>query len=442
VRGPRSLIAPAALVILAELSACGGRSDRAAAGAPDAAIACASSGIADPPAMPATCPAVSSADFVWGQEVNVAAGKGTPPTAIGGALTPGWYVLVSKTVFGEDLGEATLYPGLFPDLAQEVQEIESGAAREIAHVTCSAIDTIYTTSHAPDPDPTGETCRTLVPRSVPLAEVSFDIPFKAYGGFATYTATGDSVTLVTLLPVASTSGGVAGSFTIVDRFERASTFKPVTAPDAGPVPFDASASPFAPGERDPRCPANPPAEGDTCNPDPVPLQCEYGGDAWARCTTVASCTLAALDAGGDFHFHVSQAMDCPPNPAACPADFAAALALVDAGVPPSSTDAPGLEGPPCNYDQAVCGYPSASYAGSCGWMCRLRAGVGAACPPVRPLAGTPCSSEGVTCTYDNNCAPYLSLGTSNMVCQFGHWAIDDSISFCTFSAGCPGVADE
>jgi hypothetical protein len=285
-----------------------------------------------------------------------------------------------------------------------------------------------------------QNCRSLAARAVPLGEIAYSGPAantatldRTPGRVSSYTASGDAVTLVSLLPATDMTARVVGSFTIVDRFVLASKFKPAMAPDSGAALYDASPGPYAVGERDPRCPATPPAEGDPCDPEPVPLQCEYGGDAWARCTTIASCLLFPLDGGGAFQFHVGTATDCPPNPPECPPDLASALSLVDAGR--SSTDASALDGPACVYTAGICGFPASSLGGGCGWMCRQQADVGAGCPAPRPLAGTPCSDEGLECPYDEQCGPNFSLG-SNMVCQFGHWARVDAIGFCPFASDC------
>ncbi len=372
-------------------------------------------------------------------------GTSDPPIPAGGTLTPGWYVLVAKTVYGSYLDDANF----FTDLAPEIEALQNGYAREAAYIDCSSVVTLYATSHASNTDLVNQTCRSLVPRALPLGEITYSgVPTNATlarspapGRLTSYTASGDAVTLVSLLPGIDMDLTVVGSFTIVDRFVLASTYKPVTAPGSGATLYDASPGPYASGERDPRCPAKPPAQGDPCDPEPVPLQCEYGGDAWARCTTAASCQLFPLDGGGAFQFDVSTATDCPPNPPGCPPDFASALSLIDAGAPPSGADASALGGPACIYTEGICGFPESSPSGACGWMCRQFADVGAGCPAPRPLAGTPCSDDGLGCSYDEPCGPHFSFG-SNMVCQFGHWARVESGGFCPFAFDCSSNAGD
>ena len=375
---PAAVMIPLALCLSCRTSGSAGAPDAADNGsAPDAA--CLSTGILTPPENPA-CP--DPGDLAtWGPQVPVTAGTGDPPRPTGGTLTPGWYVLVAKTVYGSYLDEGNP----FTDLAPEIEALESGYAREAAYIDCSSMVTLYATSHASDTDLVNQNCRSLVPRALPLGEIAYSgaapntaLLDRAPGRTSSYTASGDAVTLVSLLPATDMTMRVVGSFTVVDRFVLASTFKPVMAPDSGAPLYDASPGPYAVGEHDPRCPATPPAEGDPCDPEPVPLQCEYGGDAWARCTTTASCLLFALDGGGAFQFHVSTATNCPPNPPECPPDLASALALVDAGR--SSTDASALDGPACVYTAGICGFPGASLGGGCGWMCRQQADVGAGSP--------------------------------------------------------------
>ena len=363
--------------------------------APDAAVdrstpdaACPSTGILAAPENP-VCP--SPGDLAtWGQEVPVTAGTGEPPTPAGGTLTAGWYVLVAKTVYGSYLDEGD--PPTDP--APEIEALQNEVAREAAYIDCSSMVTLYATSHASDTDRVNQSCRSLVPRALPLGEVTYPAPATGAslprdpGRLSSYTASGDDVTLVSLLPTIDMNTRVVGSFTIVDRFVLASTYKAAAAPGSGAPLYDASPGPYAPGERDPRCPANPPAQGAPCDPEPVPLQCEYGGDAWARCTTLASCLLFPLDGGGAFQFNVSTTTNCPPNPPECPPDFASALSRVDAGAPASGADTSALLGPACIYTEGICGFPaSASPSGACGWMCRRDRRLGGRLPSAPPLGG-------------------------------------------------------
>jgi hypothetical protein len=277
----------------------------------------------DPHQVQPPCSLEGGGDYTWGPQVPVTSESGDPPVPEGGALVPGFYVLVSKTVFG-------VKP--FDSLAQgaetyEAPELANGLAREAAYVSCDTISTLYDTSATGDAPPNGSSCRKLVARSVSLAEVSF-VPNPGGGvqlidmsqQVASYTAHGDTLTVISLrpqidLPLVS----VVGSYTIVDRFVLVS--KNNADAGSGGATIDASATVFAPGEPDPRCPPSPPTPGDPCDPKPVPLQCEYGGDAWGRCTTFAECSLVAVDGGGQFEFGASQGNDCAPNQQACPRDY-------------------------------------------------------------------------------------------------------------------------
>jgi len=173
--------------------------------------------------------------------------------------------------------------------------------------------------------------------------------------------------------------------------------------------------------------------GDPCSPDPAPLECEYGGDAWHRCTALARC---ALDLDGAFHFRITQPEQCTPlNPPECPPNYEAATALVaklaDGGAPYAFVDG-GVgsgsvsESTTCNYPEGICGCGWAPVGDPCPWMCRSGqtlpdGGIDVRCPALRPLAGDPCL-PGLECDYRSvGCTPAISLGPS-MICQGGYWA--------------------
>jgi hypothetical protein len=357
------------------------------------------------PGVQPLCTSRPPTAFTWGPDIAVIVGTGDPPAPGGGTIESGPYVLVSKTMFGSEFG-----PLDDTNPTEEQQELARGWAREAAYVECGVIQTQRALFAVGEPQAMTDQCRTLVPADVFVTESA-----TAAG----YTATGNRLTTISVKPITSGSD-IVGRYTVVEAFVRATAFDADAGPSGPRTPFDASPPSFAPGVRDPRCPASPRVQGDSCDPDPVPLQCEYGGDSRSRCTTLATCVfLAAADRAGAFEFEVSQDMDCPPNPAACPASYAAAaLALEDGGVPPLAPDAGGYGAPACVYDEGTCGYLG---PGDCpSWSCRPRTVVGAGCPEPRPLAGTPCDQP-LSCDYDVPCAPSFSFGP-NMACQDGHWA--------------------
>jgi hypothetical protein len=170
--------------------------------------------------------------------------------------------------------------------------------------------------------------------------------------------------------------------------------------------------------RDPRCPPTVPAEGATCSPVPAPLGCEYGGDAFGRCTTMASCS--ASSGSGPFAFHLSTSASCGANAADCPSSFGA--------VPEGGTCS--TDGLSCRYDEGVCGCSCGGSART--WSCRTWSDVGSsvnvvpppsplpACPTHRPLVGDACPVEGQRCDYATYCRPATSLGPS-LMCANGYW---------------------
>ncbi len=413
-------LAPATVAV--PLALCVSCRRSGAAGAPDAAVdsaprrtRCPSTGILAPPENP-FCP--SPGDLAtWGPKVPVTAGTSDPPTPAGGTLTPGWYVLVAKTVYGSYLDEGNP----FTDLAPEIEALRNGVTREAGYIDCSSMVTLYATSHASDTDLVNQTCRSLVPRALSLGEITYPgtatnaaLPARAPGGLTSYTASGDAVTLVSLLPATDMNTLVVGSFTIVDRFVLASTFKPATAPASGAPLYDASPGLYAPGERDPRCPVDPPCAGGRARPGagapPVRILGAMRGAAAPR--PPPACSLH-LDGGGAFEFDVSTATNCPPNPPERPPDFALLGPLAGrcgrarAGCRRVRAPRSGvhlcrrhLRVPRVLVQRRV----RLDVAGSSSMQARL--------PSVpRPLAGMPCSDEGLTCSYDEPCGPHLSFGS-------------------------------
>ena len=172
---------------------------------------------------------------------------------------------------------------------------------------------------------------------------------------------------------------------------------------------------------DPRCPPKVPADGAPCSPDGGLLLCEYGGNSWEECTTLAVCggqqSLDASGTLGPFQFSVAPGQYCRANIAACPATYAQAKSL---RLCPSSS----LQ---CVYDEGVC-------ACSCtDWSCRDRSDVPTdvdgtsqlsslpACPLHRPLYGDACPVEGQRCDYTKpGCNLEPSLGPT-LGCLRGFW---------------------
>jgi hypothetical protein len=167
--------------------------------------------------------------------------------------------------------------------------------------------------------------------------------------------------------------------------------------DSGPAPFDAGgddASSNDGGGHDaspplsPDCPAALPTAGSACTHENV--QCEYG-DAWwsVSCDSVVQCQSGVWTPFKPSYEPCSA--EPGPNSASCPADFAA--------VPQGECSMNGLT---CVYPQGECscavllGGPVQIDGGVADWGCVPEQG----CPFPRPLLGTPCSGEGIDCTYE------------------------------------------
>lgn len=339
------------------------------------------------PLMPCT-PAVAWA-LTLGPPVTVAAGSGPLPVAVGGPLVDGTYQLVDETFYGPaPLDYGVERPG---DQVDATLSLQGGFFNELLGG--------------------GNGCGRL---AVPSDACT--VP---------YTAAGDMLYIFDTRPFEGDA--VLGTYETVDAFQRV----PVTArgpalpaaSDGGDVPRTLEA-----GARDPGCPATAPPAGTPCNPQPPPLECEYGGDTQGRCTTLAEC---ALQPDGGYLFQV-RPTPCEPNPAECPASFSGASgASCSAG------------GPVCNYAEGACACVSRS--SGCGWECRARSDVssyppdsGPPCPAARPLAGDPCPAEGEECQYDSPCSPSASLGPT-MVCQHGNWSLGYFFYSCLISStlACP-----
>jgi hypothetical protein len=348
----------------------------------------------------------------WGPAVTLRRAIGRPPAPEGGAITPGAYQLVAETVYGNVEPNTNA-----ADAGDRVQRVLA--------VDCNSMNERFRLDRSGTSD-SGNDCRHLVPRELGVLEVSgWTGPgLKDSRDQVSYTARGNRLILIALNAYRDPSRhdlGVLGSFTYVSEFALVSG----DGLDAAVVSEDAGASwPVGTG-RDPRCPATPPASGDPCSPDPAPLECEYGGDAFHRCTTYAACVM---DLSGAFHFSVDPASPCTLRSSpACPSSFGEASVLADQLGADGGLVDPGspLNGLLCNYPEGVCACgPFTSSPGPCSWICRgapspAGGGPTTRCPMPRPLAGDPCT-PGVECDYARGCGDPLSLGFS-MICQSGYW---------------------
>jgi hypothetical protein len=252
---------------------------------------------------------------------------------------------------------------------------------------------------------------------------------------APYTATDSTLTVVTTTPY-DDSGKTVGWTVIVDDYIL------VTSKDASipPRPAVGASSPPAHSARDPRCPASVPAANAPCNPGTgQPLECEYGGDAYGQCTTIALC---ALQGDGTFAFQLEPSVNCVMNDASCPASYQ--------DVPMSGTGSVVLGSVcrggvwtaattiTCGYPEAVCVCTEPPSSTKC--ACRLRSevsavdGQGGACSAKRPLAGDSCATEGMLCVYEGFCG-WTSLGVS-MACLGGYWEPSGFGVLCPARQGC------
>ena len=351
-----------------------------------------------------------------GPPVTVAAGSGALPAAAGGPLVNGTYRLVAETLYGPPEPNVAV-----AHVGYQVQAVGT--------VQCDVLNELY---------------------SWEATSASYASGFAGFGGHncprltlepdsgdgVPYTSIGDMLYVIWVYGYADMSRGLGlGKYEMVDAFERLpATARGPTTPSV-PAACDTSRRLVA-GARDPGCPSSAPAPGTSCNPQPPPLECEYGGDSWGRCTTFAAC---AAQPDGGYQFQIVPPSGCPPNPTQCPPTFSAGLALAGSSMSGSADAGSYSLNLTCNYPEGVCGCLACS--SGCYWTCRARTDVaapadgGAPCPIARPLAGDPCASEGAQCNYDNPCQPELSLGPS-MVCQHGNWVQSGAFGSCPLYDPC------
>jgi hypothetical protein len=370
------------------------------------------------------CDASQVSSIPAGDSVTVAAGIGDPPVPTFGTLVDGSYQLIAETLYG-----AAPF-----DESPSLGDVKTA----VLSVHCDTYNESYTAISQrfgdAKPGSSANGCGRFAAKTLTLPEVS---GLQADGGDrwmdeVMYSGNGDTLTLIFLEPYRDYAKNlVGGSYTVVEQFARVGT----GSYDAGAAPA-ADAGVVSPSQaRDPRCPKAAPAQGERCDPNPAPLQCEYDGDAFARCTTFGIC---ALQADGTFRFEVSRGTNCDPNAEACPASFGTAS---DGSSMLSGDNSCAKSGLTCNYAEGVCGCVAAFSGPDAGpshavlsWRCKARAQVpaspaDASCPAQRPLAGDGCAADHEACNYDAPCDPELSLGPT-MICRNGYWEAQDSRFFC------------
>ncbi|MCL2449253.1 MAG: hypothetical protein FWD17_09920 [Polyangiaceae bacterium] len=271
----------------------------------------------------------------------------------------------------------------------------------------------------------GNNCGRLVPFAIPLAGVAgLADAGDTWHDWMPYSASPGKLTLIDTEPYEDFGlGAVEGSYTVVEEFVAVAQLNAAGSTDEGSSPGCPAPSVPPPAARDPRCPASPPVSSEACDPSPDPLECEYGGDALGRCTTLAVC---ALQPDGTYHFVIPpEGQGSCANPPACPATYAAAAA-VDVG-----TDAGmALCGPTtlvgCDYPEGTCACAAEGTART--WSCSARAANGN-CPATRPLSGNACSSPGQQCYYANPCGGVYE-GMPLVCSADGYWEAFDAQYSC------------
>jgi len=317
--------------------------------------------------------------------VTVGTGTGLPPAPVGGAVAPGDYQLVAASVYGS----------IPPNVAGPLSPGEVLGAN--LNVSCDTFNVVFGTvaSDGGLGEFGGNGCGRLVPFAIPLpALAGLADAGDVWGDWMPYSASPGRLTLIDTEAYEDFGLGLTeGSYTIVEEFASTDGSTSASAAAVAPNASGCTSPPPAPAARDPRCPASPPENSETCDPNPDPLECEYGGDALGRCTTLAIC---ALQTDGTYRFVVVPSANEPgcTDAAGCPSTYAAAAAI-DAGT--------GLCGPvslACDYPEGTC---SSAFDGTAiNWACTSRAAVGN-CPATRPLSGDACPTAGLQCYYGDPC---------------------------------------
>lgn len=364
-------------------------------------------------------------------------GVGLPPAPVGGAVTPGDYQLVAATVYGS----------IPPNVAGSFTP--GGVAGAELNVSCDTYGIVY--GEASDGGLGtfgGDSCGRLVPFAIPLTGlVGLTDAGDVWSDWMPYSATPGKLTLIDTEPYTDFGLGLTeGSYTIVEEFAFVDGSPDGSAASAGRESVSASGCTSAPAAppaaRDPRCPASPPENFETCDPNPDPLECEYGGDALGRCTTLAVC---ALQPDGTYQFVIAPTAnetECT-NSAACPSTYAAATEI-EGGAPLG--DCPGVDagtgfcspgGPnACDYPEGTCSCAITGMTSNFGCYARIANGD---CPATRPLSGDACPNAGLQCDYGNPCEG-LYEGLPLVCGAGGYWeAFDAQYSCPAYGFVCPAV---
>jgi len=379
----------------------------------DAAPSCAPDG-----GEHATCDPSRIADPPWGPFVTVARGIGRPPAPTGGAIVPGLYQLIAET----------LYVSVDPGTKGDWRPVGSSVVRML-RVDCSTVNEL---AQDPNPRQARYECHSLTTRVPTMTEIIAAGAGAPAGGsgsatVAAYSAHGHNLTLIRYWPYRDDVRSLyLGSFASVEEY----VFYSVHSVAPSPLPADAGIA-IAPSGRDPRCPPTPPASGDPCDPDPVPLECEYADDPWHRCTTFAAC---AADANGTFQFRVDAPARCTAtNPPECPPSLAAFETLASGANSCGSLNGAGDAGTGAVGDIVSCFYSDGMGAWTHGNQCDydwfsvtdLASGTSPPCPWPRPLAGDPCPA-GLKCRYTARVFSIARAGP-DMFCQNGFWSQSGAI---------------
>jgi hypothetical protein len=169
------------------------------------------------------------------------AASGPIPEAFGGIVTPGSYVLTGVTLYGSAP----------PDIAFTGVGTQQTAALT---VSCDQYNEVFGSTSS-NGSGSGNTCGRLVPTERPLAAVLQSNDPTVDG--TPYNATAATLDLILIQPYAS---GVylLGEYAVVDHFTLVGS--------AGAPPADGADASTPPpgGNRDPRCPSTPPANGASC----------------------------------------------------------------------------------------------------------------------------------------------------------------------------------
>jgi hypothetical protein len=156
------------------------------------------------------------------------------------------------------------------------------------------------------------------------------------------------------------------------------------------------------------CPTSVPTADATCA---TPVTCEYGGNAFAMCTTLAICNAYYLT----WQLYPPDP-GCGINSASCPVTFDS----LKSGVLCPLADAGDI----CIYGEGACGCPLGCVleagGGAWEWQCRSWSNP-PGCPTPRPLMHTACDTDGQVCISDGCCGAVM-VGYDE-ICKDGVWQL-------------------